>query len=138
MSERMAAQRNKDAAPVVTAPSSFLAPGSAAVPLGPAVAPAPQMTETAASLSREGSGPEQTSSQEGETESGQERAGAIGHHFRRLSVLRPQAKMTVSQPTDPAEEEADEVADQVMRAEAPLSVPGVSGASVHPSRVARQ
>jgi len=42
----------------------------------------------------------------------------LGHDISRIS-LRPQAKLTVSQPEDPYEQEADWVADQVMRMRAP-------------------
>jgi len=41
----------------------------------------------------------------------------VGHDFSSLSTLRPQAKLTVSQPGDQYEKEADRVADQVMRME---------------------
>src|SRR5262245_9652041 len=38
-----------------------------------------------------------------------------GHDFKKLSVLhRPQAKLQLSQPGDPSEEEADRIADQVV------------------------
>ncbi|MCW3058999.1 MAG: hypothetical protein JWQ02_820 [Capsulimonas sp.] len=40
---------------------------------------------------------------------------AFGHDISRISARRPQAKMTVSQPGDVHEEEADQVADHVMR-----------------------
>ncbi|MEO7717246.1 MAG: DUF4157 domain-containing protein, partial [Capsulimonas sp.] len=43
---------------------------------------------------------------------------AFGHDISRISARRPQAKMTVSQPGDVHEEEADQVADHVMRMEA--------------------
>src|SRR4051794_36511369 len=41
-------------------------------------------------------------------------AGA-GHSFSRLSVLRPQTKRTVDEPGDEHEQEADAVADDVLR-----------------------
>ena len=41
----------------------------------------------------------------------------VGHSFSNLSTLRPQAKLSVSQPGDQYEREADRVADQVMRME---------------------
>ncbi len=43
----------------------------------------------------------------------------VGHHFRNLSMTRPQAKLTVSQPGDRYEMEADQVTDQIMRMEKP-------------------
>jgi len=45
---------------------------------------------------------------------------AIGHDFSQVAIC-PQAKLTVSQPHDPYEQEADRVADRVMRMEAPES-----------------
>ena len=42
-----------------------------------------------------------------------------GHDFRNVSMTRPQAKLTVSQPGDRYESEADRVADQIMRREEP-------------------
>jgi hypothetical protein len=39
---------------------------------------------------------------------------AIGHQFDKVSVAAPQAKLTVSQPSDPLEQEADHIADQVV------------------------
>lgn len=45
-----------------------------------------------------------------------------GHSFSRVSVLRPQARLTVNQPGDKYEQEADSVADQVLRMGAAKSV----------------
>jgi hypothetical protein len=47
------------------------------------------------------------------------RPSSRGHTFGRISVLPLQAQLTVSQPGDPAEQEAERVADEVMRMEAP-------------------
>ncbi|MBD1847212.1 DUF4157 domain-containing protein [Cyanobacteria bacterium FACHB-63] len=48
------------------------------------------------------------------------RVPAVGHDFSQISILPPvQAKLSVSQPNDPYEQEADRVADQVMRMQAP-------------------
>ena len=44
---------------------------------------------------------------------------SVGHDSSNLPMLRPQAKLTVSQPRDLCEIEADRVADQVMRMEKP-------------------
>lgn len=44
-----------------------------------------------------------------------------GHDFSKVSVLPVQRKLTVSQPDDPYEQEADRVADQVMRMQIPES-----------------
>ena len=46
----------------------------------------------------------------------------FGHHFGQVSPRQPQAKLTVSQPGDPQEQEAERTADQVMRSDT-LSVP---------------
>lgn len=44
----------------------------------------------------------------------------LGHDFSQIAI-RPQAKLTISQPDEPYEQEADRVADQVMRMEVPES-----------------
>ncbi len=44
----------------------------------------------------------------------------LGHNFSQFSVC-PQAKLTISQPDDPYEQEADRVADQVLHMEVPES-----------------
>ena len=48
------------------------------------------------------------------------RQSPLSYNFSQIP-LHPQAKLTVSQPSDPAEQEADRVADQVMRMEMPES-----------------
>ncbi|MCW3059277.1 MAG: hypothetical protein JWQ02_1098, partial [Capsulimonas sp.] len=53
-----------------------------------------------------------------ETARAKANASLFAHDFQKTSVLRPQAKLTVSQPGDPQEVEADRVADDVMGAEA--------------------
>lgn len=45
------------------------------------------------------------------------------HAFSRVSVLQPQAKLAVSQPGDPAEQEAERVADEVLGMDAPGRAP---------------
>lgn len=46
----------------------------------------------------------------------------IGHDFSQISILPPvQAKLSVSQPNDPYEQEANRIADQVMRMQTPES-----------------
>ncbi|BDI30383.1 hypothetical protein CCAX7_24340 [Capsulimonas corticalis] len=48
-------------------------------------------------------------------------AAHFAHDITRVPVFRPQAKLTVSQPGDPLEQEADRTADEVMRSEAPAA-----------------
>ena len=43
----------------------------------------------------------------------------LGHSFRHLAVGRSQTKLTVNQPGDAYEQEADDAADRVMRGEQP-------------------
>jgi Domain of unknown function (DUF4157) len=46
-------------------------------------------------------------------------AEPFGHHFRQLPMQQPQAKLTVNTPGDAYEQEADSVANQVMKMDAP-------------------
>jgi hypothetical protein len=46
-------------------------------------------------------------------------ATEYGHNFSKLSVRQPQAKLTVNTPGDAYEQEADSVANQVMKMDAP-------------------
>jgi hypothetical protein len=50
--------------------------------------------------------------------------GAVGHQFGALSVQSPQTQVTVSQPADHAEREAERVADQVTRGTESVAVSG--------------
>lgn len=55
-------------------------------------------------------------SREGETRSAP--SPSLGHHFGRVAVLPPQAKLEVGQADDPAEREADRVAEAVLQPDA--------------------
>ncbi|MEO7719676.1 MAG: DUF4157 domain-containing protein [Capsulimonas sp.] len=113
MSERIAAQRRKSTLPPSATSGVFASVSD------PLVAPA----EVALARSRDSSSvPIQSENAEKsvseETARAKADASLFAHDFQKTSVLRPQAKLTVSQPGDPQEVEADRVADDVMRAEA--------------------
>ncbi len=61
----------------------------------------------------------------------------LGHSFGRMSVLPIQAKLTIGQPGDKYEQEADRVADQVMRMPEPDSVARRTVSPVRPTSIQR-
>lgn len=74
---------------------------------------------------------EQASEQSAASELGVERA-PIGHTVQQLSVVRPQARLAVSQPSDPAEFEAEAIADRVMRMGSPEAAGAEPGSAAGP------
>ena len=111
MNDRMLVQHKQAATPTFTPPTST--PLTRSSTQKPAAAPPQAVTEVQPSLQEM-----QTASDKQETPDLQaqlERAARKGHHFGRISVLQQGAKLTVSQPGDPQEHQADTVADKEIR-----------------------
>jgi len=69
---------------------------------------------TEASPAHLSASPTRQESVDGPEQAGLEQPTLLGHRFETLSVAAPQAKLAVSQPADPLEQEADRIADEVV------------------------